>query len=119
MATTRQVAEFYEVDVQAIYSLIHDNKEELMLDGFSKMKGKELISKLGTPSLKERVSITREQGGFLINGEQKISYSSVSLFPKRAILRVGMLLRDSEVVKNGHKKSTCTTQIGCFSDNRQ
>jgi phage antirepressor YoqD-like protein len=99
MATTKQVAEFYEVDAKAIRKIIQRHKDELVADGLIRMKGKEIIEKINTRDNKSHLSITRKHGGFLLNEETVISYSGDNLFPKRAILRVGMLLRDSVVAK--------------------
>lgn len=71
MATTQQVADFYEVPLETIRSLVNRYKSEIEPDGMVKMTGKE-FKYAGTPK---------------------------NLFPRRAILRVGMLLRDSEVAK--------------------
>ena len=100
MATTQQVADFYEVDVNTLYSTINYHKEELVSDGYKSMRGKEVITIMENSTLDFKgLSITKAQGGYLVNGEYKLAYAGVGLFPKRAILRVGMLLRDSEVAK--------------------
>ena len=70
-------------------------------DGYKQVNGKEIKDILGG-SLKEPPRIEPKLGSFIVHhkGEQtKIVYGTVALFPKRAILRVGMLLRDSEVAK--------------------
>jgi hypothetical protein len=92
MATTKQVAEFYEVDIQAVRKVYQRNKEELIEDGFVRLKGKEIINKIDSVDKMSSLSITKAHGGFLVNNDIKISYSGDNLFPKRAILRVGMLL---------------------------
>lgn len=99
VATTSMVADFYKVPQQAIYSLVHDHKGEIVSDGYRTVKSKDLVNRMDTPSSEEGVSIERVKGGYVINGIHKLSYSSVGVFPKRAILRIGMLLRDSEVAK--------------------
>ena len=100
MATTQQVADFYEVDVNTLYSTINYHKEELVSDGYKSMRGKEVITIMENSTLDFKgLSITKAQGGYLVNGEYKLAYAGVGLFPKRAILRIGMLLRDSEVAK--------------------
>lgn len=100
MATAQQVADFYEVDYEAIKSLTRDHKDELFSDGYCLMTGNE-VKKLEGVS-KNLSKIINKRGYFLIEtdgGFVKIAYPSNGLFPKRAILRVGMLLRDSEVAK--------------------
>ncbi|MFC9768411.1 phage antirepressor KilAC domain-containing protein [Rhodococcus jostii] len=77
--TTDMVAEFYEVPLGTISQLTSRNRDELDSDGY-------------------RV-VTR--GAF--EGTYKMSVPSsasrIALFPRRAVLRVGMLLRDSELAK--------------------
>lgn len=98
MATTQQVADFYEVEKQVVLSLIHDNREEIIHDGYVTLKGKEIAN-----SLKDYTDVITVTGGLVISGN-KIAYGKNGLFPKRAILRVGMLLRDSEVAKEVRKQ---------------
>ncbi|MBJ8080090.1 hypothetical protein JDS82_02495 [Bacillus cereus group sp. N14] len=101
MATTQQVADFYDVPTQAVYSLVHDNREEVASDGYITVKGKDIREDLES-SLKEGQEIIRKRGHFIYKyegNETKLSYQPNGLFPRRAILRVGMLLRDSEIAK--------------------
>lgn len=89
MATTRQVAEFFVVNKNVIDVLYIRHKDELELDGIVKVKGAEMKRLKGDL---QRVSDPENYGlGKYVN--------TVNLFPKRAILRVGMLLTDSEVAK--------------------
>lgn len=100
MATAQQVADFYEVGVEAIKAIVFDHKDELLSDGYTTKTGKE-VQELGS-FLKKPSKIVNKRGYFLIetdNGFVKIAYPSNGLFPKRAILRVGILLRDSEIAK--------------------
>ncbi|TKI43307.1 phage antirepressor KilAC domain-containing protein [Bacillus mycoides] len=85
MATTKQVAQFYEVDRYLINRIIERNSDELTADGLNYCKYGEVLEKVS------------EQGVNLLS--HGVSYRGVYLFPKRAILRVGMLLRDSEIAK--------------------
>ncbi|GCF66939.1 hypothetical protein QJ529_03930 [Bacillus paranthracis] len=95
MATLQQVADFYEVPKKMITNLLESHKDELVSDGYMYMKGNKISSFF--PKMKRRGSYTVTSR----NGE-KYTYSSgeSALFPKRAILRVGMLLGGaSEVAK--------------------
>ncbi|MCC2411235.1 hypothetical protein NST14_10645 [Bacillus sp. FSL W8-0519] len=95
MATLQQVADFYEVPEKMINNLLESHKDELVSDGYTYMKGNKISSFF--PKMKRRGSYTVTSR----NGE-KYTYSSgeSTLFPKRAILRVGMLLGGaSEVAK--------------------
>lgn len=80
-ATTEQVARYFKVGIEAIQSLIKDNRDELTSNGFGIRKRKEILNVL--------------EGQL----EIKIPNRGMNLFPKRAILNVAMLLRDSEVAK--------------------
>ncbi len=94
MATTQQVADFYETTVKNIGNLIQRNTEELLGDGYEKVNGKDLVY------LKmSNTKVDNKRGYILLNDSVKVPYNETGLFPKRAILRVGMLLRDSEVAK--------------------
>ena len=93
-ATTQQVADFYEVGLEAINSLIKDNRDEIKLDGMITPSGKETKEIL----VKFSKDITNYRGYFEVDGI-KFANRSNTLFPRRAILRVGMLLRDSKVAK--------------------
>lgn len=92
-ATTQQVADFYKVPKQAINSLVFDHKEELTANGLSHVTGKELGL-----SCKDKTKISTKRG-YMIIDNINVSYATNTVFPKRAILLVGMLLRDSEVAK--------------------
>lgn len=88
-ATTKQVADFYDIGKKAIDNVILRNKEELTSDGM-------IIVKQG--ELKKIKGDLQDEGSLEKYGLGKF-VASAYLFPKRAILRVGMLLRDSEVAK--------------------
>ncbi|MEK5414469.1 hypothetical protein [Paenibacillus sp. FSL L8-0708] len=72
--------EYYEVPKQTINSLIFDNREELENDGLKVVSGNELI-------------FFKELG---VIGKNSSSFTVIS---RRALLRIGMLLRDSLVAR--------------------
>lgn len=94
MATSKQVSEFYGVPIKSVNNVLLRNRDELLADGYEQVNGKDLALLKMKSTKKEN-----KRGYILINNEIKIPYNEVGLFPKRAILRVGMLLRDSEVAK--------------------
>ncbi|PGW54403.1 hypothetical protein COE14_20080 [Bacillus thuringiensis] len=94
MATSKQVSEFYGVPIKSVNNILLRNRDELLADGYEQVNGKDLALLKMKSTKKEN-----KRGYILINNEIKIPYNEVGLFPKRAILRVGMLLRDSEVAK--------------------
>ena len=85
VATTKQVSEFFEVPLSTIKMAINEHKTELENNGLFILKGTEL---------KEFKASFDSQ----YNGLSKIN-RELMLLPKRAILNIGMLLRDSEVAK--------------------
>lgn len=83
-ATTEMVATFYDVDREAVLKLVQRNREELDTDGFRIVSRREVVDIL---------SMTPDELGM------SRTAPSMSLFPRRAVLRVGMLLRDSKIAR--------------------
>lgn len=79
--TTDMVASFYDVDADAIRWHVKNNRDELDDDGY----------RVVTRSMFER------EFGSLSNLDSRAR--SIALFPRRAVLRIGMLLRDSQVAR--------------------
>jgi restriction system protein len=78
--TTAMVATYFEVGRKAIESLVLDHREELVASGYRVLAGTELTS------FKE------------VSGIQSRS-RSLALYPRRAVLNIAMLLRDSDVAR--------------------
>lgn len=83
-ATTSMAAQFYEVDDATLRQVVQRNREEFDDDGYEVINRGEVSDKL---------SLTPDELGMPRNA------GSLALFPRRAILRVGMLLRDSPIAK--------------------
>jgi hypothetical protein len=83
--TTEMAAAYYEVDTQAIHSLVRRNRDELMQNGMRIIQG---------PELRVFKAQTGGQGDHLFNGAR-----SLRLFTRRALLNVGQLLTESEVAR--------------------
>jgi phage antirepressor YoqD-like protein len=79
--TTDMVATFYEVDPDAVRWHVKNNREELDDDGYRVIARSEFEREFGS----------------LSNLDPRAR--SIALFPRRAVLRVGMLLRDSHVAR--------------------
>ena len=101
MMSLSMVADFYEVDEPAVKMCWNRHRDELKPDG---------VTLCPISFLKEQ-HVTLEQIGtkplwrFYVNGvENKISNRGITCFSPRAVLRVGMLLRDSEVAKEVRTK---------------
>lgn len=88
LATTKQVADFYGVELNTLKQLIKRNSEELETNGV-KM----------TSYLDIKESMDKGYNMYTLNelGEYGISRRGSYIFNKRAILLVGFMLRDSKV----------------------
>ena len=93
-ATTQQVADYYEVGLEAIKTLSVNNREELLNNGLKDLTCKETKEFLGSCS----IQLANFRGYFTADGI-KMNNKNNLLFSKRAILNVGMLLRDSKIAK--------------------
>ena len=93
-AVLSQVADYYEVGLEAIASLVKDNREELLEDGLINATGVETKEILG----KFSKDFANQRGYFTCDGI-KFNHRNNLLFTRRSILRVGMLLRDSVIAK--------------------
>lgn len=87
-STKKMVANLFEVDVDVISKVVQRNREELLSDGMKTLSGSELEL-----FVKDMMSLSNDVNIF----SKKFRFLSV--FPRRAVLRIGMLLRDSEVAK--------------------
>lgn len=83
LMTTKQVAEWYEVSQEVIRDNVRRNKNELTENGMLFMTYNEI-----------KDLVNRENFSQL-----KISRQGTNVFSKRALLNLGMLLRDSEIAK--------------------
>ena len=98
LMTVVQIADFYEVDTDVIQRIYQRNKAEITEDGVINLTGKFLTEH--NVQLRNRTQM---------NGKCEIEFNDgtkvilpnrgIKAFSKRAILRIGMLLRDSEVAK--------------------
>lgn len=96
-ATTEQVATYFGVTTRHVEDLINKNKDELISDGFGIRKADDFITELNFGN-----KVVKKRGKFEIitnDGVMSFAPRGVNLFPKRAILRMAMLLRDSEIAK--------------------
>lgn len=99
-ATTEQVANFYGVTTKALLMVMKRNEDEILEDGYKVFKKKD-VQELFHES---NMLLLSSKQGFIVKDENdniilQASNRGIGLFTKRAILRIGMLLRDSEVAK--------------------
>lgn len=84
LATTKQLSEYYEISEDVVWQVVKRNKDEFDSDGLTKKTGKELKALLqANPDI---MSVSENAKCAL-------------LWTPRAALRLGMLLRDSEVAR--------------------
>lgn len=98
-ATTEQVADYYGVSTETINTITLRNKEELESDGYSLKSKSDVISFLNVQDEHLNQSRGKSTVSFVDGKELTIPNRGLRLFTKRSILRVGMLLTDSEVAK--------------------
>ena len=82
--TAEMVAEFYDTTTEVVRQVVVRNRDELDTDGYVVLRRSEVSDKL---------SLTPDQLGM------PRTSPTISLFPRRAVLRIGMLLRDSAVAR--------------------
>lgn len=94
--TLKQVADYYEVDPHTVEMICSRNSDELNSDGVCRKKVKDFLNSQHVRAEKSSYTTT-----FVYDNGLNITMSNggLKIFPRRAILRVGMLLRDSEVAK--------------------
>ena len=78
--TVEMAANYYEVGYKTINSLVFDHRDELNTDGLRVLEGEELNFFKKFCQIQSRAR-------------------ALTIVPRRALLRIGMLLRDSEVAK--------------------
>ncbi|MGK4040906.1 hypothetical protein AB0Y20_01295 [Heyndrickxia oleronia] len=82
--STAQLVNFYETNRPTIDSILNRNKDELLEDGIKILRGEELKLYKST---------------HLQSASEYKRVPSLTLFPKKAILRIGMLLEKSPIAK--------------------
>ena len=95
-ATLNQVADFYEVDSETVKKAYQRNKDEIDLDGVE-VKNYNYFLTGQDCTIKKLVG--KSTIGYVDGDEITIPNRGINVFPRRAILRIGMLLRDSKVAK--------------------
>lgn len=94
--TLKQVADYYEVDPHTVEMICSRNSDELNSDGVCRKKVKDFLNSQHVRAEKYSYTTT-----FVYDNGLNITMSNggLKVFPRRAILRIGMLLRDSEIAK--------------------
>jgi hypothetical protein len=79
-ATVKQVAEFYDVPIKTVESVVEDNRAELEANGYQVLRGSAVTPFRGAANLSPKAR-------------------SLALFSRTAVLNVGMLLTGSDVAR--------------------
>lgn len=89
IATTRQVAEFYGVDVDAIESVVKRNSDELILNGMTKIKGKEIKELVSVNMTETKAQVVNKEEIEKYNTEfdstLKITHKNIGVSPNGAV----------------------------------
>ena len=96
VATMKMVADYYEVDNKTIEKCYYRNKDEIAADGTCIKSAKDFL-------LRQNVGVNRGQGKITLSFDNDVTIVvpnvGFRVFSKRAVLRIGMLLRDSRVAQ--------------------
>ena len=97
-STVKQIAQYYKVGEEAIQSVIKRHRNELNEDGLKKCTRDNIKLVISNANITKINSGKRGFSKYLIDDDELvIGGFGTTLFPKRAVLRIGMLLRDSKV----------------------
>lgn len=97
--TIRQVADYYEVDIDTIKRCYQRNRTEIEGDGVANKTPKvfkDLLTEQNVPLVQNRTNLVIQIDD---NTRLEIPNRGIKCFSKRAILRIGMLLRDSKIAQ--------------------
>lgn len=97
--TIRQVADYYEVDVDTINRCCQRNRTEIVGDGVANKTPKvfkDLLTEQDVQLVQNRTNLVIQIDD---NTRLEIPNRGIKCFSKRAILRIGMLLRDSKIAQ--------------------
>lgn len=97
--TIRQVADYYEVDIDTINRCCQRNRTEIEGDGVANKTPKvfkDLLNEQDVQLVQNRTNLVIQIDD---NTRLEIPNRGIKCFSKRAILRIGMLLRDSKIAQ--------------------
>lgn len=114
LSTSKQVADFYGIDYRAMRNIIDNYKAEFVEDGYKKVPTKSIVAEIKQLTPKgEHISIVSGKGGYILDDRYILGYAYTGLFTKKAILRVGMIIKNSAVALEVR-----TRLIGGMASNR-
>lgn len=89
IVSAEQVANYYEVSIEAVKTIIKRHRDELEIDGIQVLKGAEL------KEFKKKICEVHCEPDKMISNKVR----SLIILTKRAMLRIGMLLTTSPIAK--------------------
>lgn len=100
--TLKQIADYYEVSVETVRSQYKSNRDEFESDGATIKNPRYFKEFLN--GCKSTIKNVQQMNGKLVIGFNDnttliVPNRGIMVFPKRSILRMGMLLRDSPIAK--------------------
>lgn len=98
IATTIQVADFYNVPKKMVQNIVSKFKGELQTDGYTVKTGNEITEDIASSNVKV-LDLGRQLSVEWNNIRTIMPKSSIGVFSRKGILRVGMLLEESTVAK--------------------
>ena len=105
-ATMDMVAKYYKVKRSTIDYEVNKNLDELLSNGYKVVKGSEIADS----HVIQFKGFTKNRANykFILDDKNSLSVggTGIRLFSKRAILNIGMLLRDSDVARELQQKIT-------------
>ena len=100
--TMRQVADYYEVDYNTVKLCYQRNEKEISSDGVA-IKTPKVFKEIFNGTSCTIKNLSQEHGKLILNIDDnttiEIPNRGIKCLSKRAVLRVGMLLRDSKVAQ--------------------
>jgi len=98
MITAQQVADYYDVPNESVKTCYQRNKTEIDSDDVIQKTSKTITELVGqdVQVIKERYHVGVKLSDSIT---LRVLNYGIKLFSKRAILRIGVLLRDSEIAK--------------------
>ena len=98
-ASMRMIADYYEVDIETIETCYKRNKNEIDSDGVVHKKYSEMENVLLRQNVSTKICYGKLEAKLSDAVTLSIPHTDLKVFSKRAILRFGMLLRDSKIAK--------------------
>lgn len=98
-ASTKMIADYYEVDIHTVTICYNRNQSEIDSDGVVHKKYSEMEKSLRSNNIPIKICHGKLEAQLSDTVTLSIPHTGLKLFSKRAVLRFGMLLRDSKIAK--------------------